>query len=261
MAFVDIDGVKLETALLPGDATKPWLVFLHEGLGSVSSWRAFPEKLARSLHCRALTYSRRGYGRSDALAGPRNVRYMHDEALDVLPKLLAHYAIERPILVGHSDGASIALIYAANHAANVTGAVLMAPHVLVEAVSQQSIAGITEVYERGELRSKLARHHAHIEDAFLGWSRIWLDPRFRLWSLGAECQRLRTPALLIQGEDDAYGTLAQLDAIGEVASGPVERLVLAKCGHAPHRDQEAAVLAAIIAFAGKLTPQSPRDQT
>ena len=253
MAFVDIDGVKLETALVPGDATKPWLVFLHEGLGSVSLWRDFPEKLARRLQCRALIYSRRGYGRSDALAGPRNVRFMHDEALQVLPKLLDHYAIEKPILIGHSDGASVALIYAANHTANVMGAVLMAPHVMVEPISQQSIARITEVYEQGDLRTRLARHHAHIDDAFLGWSRIWLDPRFRLWSLGAECQRLRTPTLLVQGEDDEYGTLAQLDAIAEVAPGPVERLVLAKCGHAPHRDHEPAVLDAIAVFADKLT--------
>ena len=253
MAFVAIDGVKLETAVLPGDAAEPWLVFLHEGLGCVALWRDFPEKLARRLGARALIYSRRGYGRSDPLAGRRDVRFVHDEALDVLPKLLAHFAIERPILVGHSDGASIALIYAAAHAGNVAGVVLMAPHVLVEAISQQSIARITEVYEQGDLRDRLSRHHTHVDDAFLGWSRIWLDPRFRTWSLGAECQALTTPTLLIQGEDDEYGTIAQLDAIAAATAAPVTRLVLSKCGHAPHREREAAVLAAIEAFAAKIT--------
>ena len=252
MAFVEIDGIKLETVVLPGDAGKPWLVFLHEGLGCVSMWRDFPQKLARRLGARVLVYSRRGYGRSDRLAGRRDVRFMHDEALDVLPKLLAHFAIQRPILVGHSDGASIALIYASAHPENVAGAVLMAPHVLVEAISQQSIARITEVYEQSDLRTRLSRHHTHVDDAFLGWSRIWLDPRFRTWSIGLECQQLVTPTLLIQGEDDEYGTLAQLDAIAQAAPEPVNRLVLAKCGHSPHREQEAAVLAAIEAFAGRI---------
>ena len=257
MAFVEIDGVKIETAVVPGDASKPWLVFLHEGLGCVTMWRDFPEKLARKLGARALIYSRRGYGRSDPLPGRRDVRFMHDEALHVLPKLLAHFAILRPILVGHSDGASIALIHAAAHPGSVAGAVLMAPHVLVEAISQQSIARVTERYEQGELRTRLARHHVHVDDAFLGWSRIWLDPRFRTWSLGAECQKLVTPALLIQGEDDEYGTLAQLDAIAGATQAPLTRLVLRKCGHVPHREQEAAVIAAIADFAAGL--ETPAD--
>ena len=256
MAFVDIDGVRLETLLIPGDATRPWLVYLHEGLGSVSLWRDFPAKVARRIGGRTLVYSRRGYGRSDALAGPRDVRFMHDEALLVLPKLLAHFGIERPILIGHSDGASIALIYAASHPDKVAGTVLMAPHVLVEAVSQQSIARIAEVYETTDLRERLVRHHAHVDDAFLGWSRIWLDPRFRLWSLAPECAQLATPTLLIQGEDDEYATLAQLDAIAELAPRAVQRLVLAKCGHAPHRDQEAPVLDAIAAFSAGLPTEA-----
>lgn len=252
MARVTIDGVGLEARLIPGDATEPWLVFLHEGLGSVSLWRDFPETLARRVGSRALVYSRRGYGRSDALDGPREPDFMHREALDVLPKLLQHFGIERPVLIGHSDGASIAIIHAAEAGCDTRGAVLMAPHVFVEAISQQSIARIAETYETTDLRTRLAKHHAHVDDAFHGWSRIWLDPRFRSWSLGAETSRLKCPLLLIQGVDDEYGTLAQLDAIAEVAAGPCTRLVLETCGHAPQRDQEAAVLDAIAGFVAGL---------
>ncbi|MFM9941023.1 MAG: alpha/beta fold hydrolase [Hyphomicrobiaceae bacterium] len=252
MARVTIDGVEIETRLLPGDPEAPWLVFLHEGLGSVSLWRDFPDKVARRLGSRALVYSRQGYGQSAPLAGPRQPDFMHREALDVLPKLLAHFSIEQPVLIGHSDGASIALIHAADAGRPTRGVVLMAPHVLVEAISQQSIARITEIYETTDLRQRLSRHHAHVDDAFLGWARIWLDPRFRTWSLGAEAGRLHCPALLIQGSDDEYGTLAQLDAIAEVMPGPVDRWVLDKCGHAPHREHETAVIDRIAAFAAGL---------
>ncbi len=224
------------------------LVFLHEGLGCLSLWRDFPDKVARRLRCRAMIYSRQGYGQSAALDSPRKPDFMHDEALQVLPALLRELGIQKPVLIGHSDGASIALIHAAADASDVPALVLMAPHVLVEAISVQSIAAITETYEKSDLRVRLARHHAHVDDAFLGWSRIWLHPQFRGWSLGAECQKLRCPTLLIQGEDDDYGTLAQLDAIESVAAAPVERLVLAKCGHAPHRDREAVVIEAIHRF-------------
>lgn len=257
MARVVVDGVGLETRLIPGDAAKPWLVFLHEGLGSVSLWRDFPEKVARRVGARALVYSRRGYGQSDGLAGAREPDFMHRESLDVLPQLLDHFGIERPLLIGHSDGASIAIIHAADGGRETLGVVLMAPHVLVEAISQQSIARIAEAYETTDLRSRLMRHHAHVDDAFHGWSRIWLDPRFRTWSLGGEASRLACPALLIQGVDDEYGTLAQIDAIAEVAQGPCERLVLEACGHSPQRDQETAVIDAIAAFATRLA-DAPR---
>ena len=248
MNHAEIDGVRLETRLIPGDAAAPWLVFLHEGLGSVSLWRDFPEILANRIEARALVYSRRGYGQSDALDGPREPDFIHHEALDVLPRLLERFGIEEPILIGHSDGASIAMIHAASATSRVRGLVLMAPHVFVEPVSVASIARIAEIFERTDLRARLARHHAHVDDAFLGWSRIWLDPRFRDWTLDAECRRLKAPALLIQGEDDEYGTLAQLDRIAALACAPVERLVLAGCGHAPHRDQPARVIEAIDAF-------------
>ena len=252
MPLTEIAGVRLETRIIPGAADRPWLVLLHEGLGSVSLWRDFPDALARRLGMPALVYSRRGYGRSDGLDGPREPDFMHREALDVLPRLLAHHGIGRALLVGHSDGASIALIHAASHPQTVAGAVLMAPHVLVEAVSQSSIARIAETYERTDLRARLARHHTDVDDAFLGWSRIWLDPRFRTWSLGPECQRLAVPTLLIQGEDDEYGTLAQLDAIDAVAPRKPQRLVLARCGHSPHRDRDGDVLDAIAGFTAGL---------
>lgn len=252
MPHILLHGRRLETRIIPGAADRPWLVFLHEGLGSVSLWRDFPDKVARLLGFRALIYSRQGYGQSDPLDAPRGVDFMHREALDVLPALLQAYGIERALLIGHSDGASIALIHAATFAETVEALVLMAPHVLVEAISQQSIARVTETYERGGLKARLTRHHAHVDDAFLGWSRIWLDPRFRTWSLGAECQRLTVPTLLIQGEDDEYGTLAQIDAIEQAVPGPTTRLVLANCGHSPHRDQEPAVLDAVKRFIASL---------
>lgn len=252
MTIAAILNTTLEYKLIPGDPEKPYLVFLHEGLGSVSMWRDFPDKVARQTGARALVYSRQGHGQSGPLTGPRTPQFMHDEALIVLPALLKRLGIEQPILIGHSDGASIALIHAAQRTHNTHGVVLMAPHVFVEAMTLESIARIAETYETGDLRTRLQRHHAHVDDAFRGWSRIWLDPRFQTWSLGAEVQRLAVPTLLIQGTDDAYGTLAQLDAISEVAPGPVQRVVLNNCGHVPFRDQEAAVLDAVAAFVARV---------
>ena len=239
--------------MIPSIATGcPPLVFLHEGLGSVSLWRDFPDRVARRLGGPAMVYSRFGYGRSAGLEGPRTPHFMHEEALQVLPQLLDTLHIEKPILIGHSDGASIALIHAAASGRRTTGVVLMAPHVMVETICVESIARVSETYEKSDLRTRLARHHVRVDDAFRGWSRIWLDPRFRTWNLAKEVEALAVPALLIQGEDDEYGTVAQLDAIAEVAKGPVQRLVLANCGHAPHRDQEAVVLDAIAEFVGRV---------
>lgn len=254
MAFVDIDGVALETRLIPGDPAAPWLVFLHEGLGSVSLWRDFPDTVARRLGARALIYSRRGYGQSAPLAGPRARDFMHREARDVLPALLAHFHIERPILIGHSDGASIALIHAADRANDIAAVVLMAPHVFVEPISIDAIARVRAAYLRGDLKDRLARHHTHVDDAFLGWADIWLDAGFGDWSLAPEIAQLQCPTLLIQGENDEYGTLAQIDAIEAGAAGPVTRLVLPACGHVPQRDRPAEVVEAIVAFAASLPP-------
>lgn len=249
MTQLPILGREIEMRTIPSAATGcPPLVFLHEGLGSVGLWRDFPDKVAHRVGAPAIVYSRFGYGRSSGIDGPRAPDFMHDEALQVLPALLDRLGIESPILVGHSDGASIALIHAALSERKTTAVVLMAPHVMVEPISVESIARITEVYETTDLKARLSRHHTNVDDAFLGWSRIWLDPRFRAWSLAKEAQALDVPTLLIQGEDDEYGTLAQIDAITDVAKGPVTRLVLAKCGHSPHRDQEEAVVNAIDAF-------------
>jgi pimeloyl-ACP methyl ester carboxylesterase len=252
MPLADLGDCTLEYRIVLGRADRAPLVFLHEGLGSAGLWRDFPDKLARRVGTRGLIYSRSGYGHSSGLAAKRSVRFMHDEALDVLPRLLAKIGIERPILVGHSDGASIALIHAASNPDTVSGLVLMAPHVFVESVTVASIAAIAEKYETTELRKRLAQHHDHVDDAFHGWADIWLSPVFTSWSLGAEVERLTAPTLLIQGEDDAYGTLAQLDAFEAAKRAQITRLVLRDCGHFPHRDQEAAVLDAISNFVNGL---------
>ncbi len=249
MPQIEVLGREIEVRMIPGAATGcPPLVFLHEGLGSVSLWRDFPDHVARKVGAPAMLYSRFGYGKSAGLTAPRTPKFMHEEAIDVLPALLDKLGIVAPILIGHSDGASIALIHAATSGRQTTGLILMAPHVMVEPISVESIARVTETYERTDLKARLARHHTRVDDAFLGWSRIWLDPRFRSWTLAEEASALTVPTLLIQGEDDEYGTLAQLDAIAEVAKGPVTRLVLRECGHAPHRDQEDQVLAAVAEF-------------
>ena len=253
MHFAEIDGRRIEYRMLPGDAAAgPPLVFLHEGLGSVALWRDFPDKVARRLGAPALVYSRFGYGRSDGRIARTTPRFMHDEALDVLPVLLDRLGIARPLLIGHSDGASIALIHAAASGRPVHGLVLMAPHVFVEPICLESIARIRDTYLTTDLRQRLAKYHAHVDDAFLGWADTWLLPEFAAWSIEDLLPAVRQPMLLIQGLDDEYGTLAQLDRIEARVKGPTSRLVLADCGHSPQRDQQAAVLDAIAAFAGRI---------
>jgi pimeloyl-ACP methyl ester carboxylesterase len=257
MLFMDIGGRAIEYRVIPGAVSdRPPLVFLHEGLGCAALWRDFPDKVARELGAPALVYSRFGYGQSAGLEGPRTPRFMHEEALDVLPVLLDRAGIARPLLIGHSDGASIALIHAASAGRPVAGLVLMAPHIMVEPISVESIARISATYAEGPLRTRLARYHAHVDDAFRGWADTWLNPAFLDWSLEVEARALSIPTLLVQGRDDEYGTLAQIERIAELAQGPTERVVLDKCGHSPHRDQEAAVLSAIADFAARHFPES-----
>jgi pimeloyl-ACP methyl ester carboxylesterase len=233
-------------------ADRPTLLFLHEGLGSVAMWRDFPSRVAHATNCNALVYSRYGYGNSEPLREPRTVSYMHDEALATLPELLDQLAIDRPILVGHSDGGSIALIHAGGARHSVGGLVLMTPHVLVEDISIASIAAAKVTYETGDLRAKLARYHADVDSAFWGWNRIWLHPDFRRWNIEDYLPRISCPVIAMQGEDDEYGSMEQLARIGRQVAD-VELLTLKDCRHSPHRDQPEAVIEAITFFVDRIT--------
>jgi pimeloyl-ACP methyl ester carboxylesterase len=252
LPFVAAGGHRLEYQRIAGSSDAPTLVFLHEGLGSLALWRDFPAKVAQAAAASAIVYSRYGYGDSDRLTAPRDVDYMHREALDALPELRAALGLEDVILIGHSDGASIALIHAGSGRWPVRALILEAPHVFVEEISVESIAAARKAYAATDLRPRLERYHADVDGAFRGWNDIWLDPRFRTWTIEEYLPGVRCPVLAIQGADDEYGTLAQIDAIEERVGGPFERLVLAQCKHSPHRDQEAAVLAAMAASIGRI---------
>jgi pimeloyl-ACP methyl ester carboxylesterase len=210
-------------------------------------WREFPEQLAQATGCRTIVYSRHGYGRSSPLDGPRRVDYMHEEAHRWLPQILSRLGIEKPVLFGHSDGASIALIQAASSGSEVTGVIALAPHVKVEDLTVRSIAAAKTAYTETDLRQRLSRHHADVDSAFWGWNRIWLDPAFRSWSIEGLLPSIRCPIVAIQGEDDEYGTMEQIEIIAR--SVPDSRtLALPACGHSPHRDQPDAVLATSAQF-------------
>jgi pimeloyl-ACP methyl ester carboxylesterase len=245
---VDIAGQHLECVGLGADLPGPTLVFLHEGLGSVALWRDFPQRVSEATALSALVYSRAGYGCSTALEAPRTPRYMHDEALATLPALLDALRIARPILIGHSDGASIALIHAGLGARPVRALIALAPHVFVEDLSIAGIERARLAYEAGDLRTKLGRYHADADSAFRGWNDIWLSRAFRDWNIEGVLPGIACPMLLIQGRDDEYGTLAQLGAIECGVCVPVERVELDDCGHSPHRDQPEATLSAITDF-------------
>ena len=228
---------------------QPTLVFLHEGLGSVSAWGDFPARLAHETGCGILVYSRYGYGKSTVLAEPFGIEYMHREAIETLPAVLADLQVSDPVLVGHSDGASIALIYAGEGDNPVRALVLEAPHVFVERVSVEAIAKIKADYESSsDLRDRLARHHTDPDRTFHGWNGIWLDPEFLNWNIEGYLPGIECPTLVVQGEDDEYGTAAQVEAIERRSGGPVEKLMLENCGHSPHRDQAEATLQAMAAF-------------
>jgi pimeloyl-ACP methyl ester carboxylesterase len=232
-----------------GAAGKATLVFLHEGLGSIRQWRDFPAEVAAATGCRALLYDRYGYGQSDVLAEQkRDVRFMHDEALVALPELLRSLAIEHPLLIGHSDGASIALIHAgANHP--VRGVVAMAPHVFIEPLCLNSIVTAAEQFETTDFAEKLGRHHRDARKTFYGWADVWLDKNFKSWDIRDDyLPQVRCPVLAIQGYDDVYGTMAQLDELERRVKGPCELLKLKDCGHAPFREQPEKTLAAVTRF-------------
>jgi len=248
-------GKRLEaTAYGPAPGSAPMIVMLHEGLGCVALWRDFPRKLAAATGWGVFVYSRAGYGQSDPVELPRPLEYMSQEAMLSLPEVLDASGFRRGVLLGHSDGASIAAIYAGEHAdVRVEGLVLMAPHVFAEAPGLASIAEAKEAYARGELRTKLARYHADVDSAFCGWNGAWLDPKFKAWNIEPSVARWRVPALLIQGADDQYGTVAQIRAIEAKAPTPVESVVLADCRHSPQFDQPQATLNAVAAFCRRIS--------
>ena len=248
---VDGRDVRIEHAWV-GDAgaAAPLIVFLHEGLGSLAMWKDFPRTLCAAACARGLVFSREGYGRSTP-RGPDErwpVEFMHRQAHAVLPALLAQLGIvEPPWLFGHSDGASIALLYAAEFPERVAGVIAVAPHIFVEDLSVASIADARTAYETTDLRARLARYHDDPDSAFRGWNDIWLDPAFRGWTIEDRLGAIRCPLLAVQGEDDEYGTMAQVEGIARRV--PQARVVqLAACGHSPQRDQPAALTGAVVAF-------------
>jgi pimeloyl-ACP methyl ester carboxylesterase len=231
-----------------GEGTdKPPLVFLHEGLGSIRQWRDFPAKVAAATGRRALVYDRYGYGDSDVLQEKkRTARFMHDEALISLPELLKSLGVENPVLIGHSDGASIALIHA-GAGYPVRGVVAMAPHVFIEPLCLRSIDKAAEAFETTEFGVKLARYHRDARKTFYGWADVWLDPGFRGWDIrGKYLPGIRCPVLAIQGFDDRYGTMAQLDELAKATKAELHKLE--QCGHSPFRDQPEKTLAAVADF-------------
>lgn len=245
------DGHQLEYHIVgpddPNARQRTMLVLLHEGLGSVAMWKDFPDVLAARTGHPVLAYSRYGHGRSTELGGPRPLDYMHHEALVVLPEVLAELGIHEPFLIGHSDGASIAIIHAGG-GHPVQAMVLMAPHVFVEDVTIENIAAARDRFEAGDLAGRLARYHDHPQSMFRGWSDIWLNSEFRAWNIEASVKTCTAPMLLIQSRDDPYGTIAQIDSIEKHAPAPVEKLLLSDCGHSPHVDRRDATLDAITDF-------------
>ncbi len=232
----------------------PVMVFLHEGLGSVSLWKDFPDRLCEQLGMRGLVYSRPGYGRSTARAQDEHWTpdFMHRQAREILPALLDKLGIVRPWLFGHSDGGSIALLYAALFPSSPAGAIVVAPHIFVEDISMTSIAQARHAYLGQGLRERLARYHDDVDSAFFGWNDVWLSPAFRDWNIEAELSSIRCPLLALQGEDDEYGTLRQVTGIRDRLPA-TEVVAIPACGHSPHRDQPDLLCNAVAAFVGRHT--------
>ena len=250
-----IDGARLEYRMIgPRPDAAPTIVMLHEGLGSVSTWGEFPAKLAEKTGAGVFVYSRAGYGKSSTITLPRPLDYMQREAAEVLPKLLDAIGFQRGILLGHSDGASIAAQYAGSHQDHrVRGLVLMAPHFFVEPEGLAEIRNARTAYETTDLRARLARHHADVDAAFRGWNEAWLDPQFAsAFDITDALAYIRVPILLMQGEADRYGTLAQVRAAEDACYCPVEALVMSGVGHAPHREKPEDAVAAFAAFADRI---------
>jgi pimeloyl-ACP methyl ester carboxylesterase len=251
VAVVDVAGGAIEYEVIGDGGPAAPLVFLHEGLGSVELWRRFPAEVAAATGRTAAVYSRHGYGHSSVVTTPRRPDYMHREADVVLPDLLALLGLDRPVLVGHSDGASIALLYA-GAGSPVTGLVLLAPHVFVEDRSVAGIAAAREAYRTTGLAEAMRRYHTDGDATFRGWNDVWLSPGFRDWNIEDRLPGIDCPVLLVAGEDDQYGTPAQLDAIERGVRGPVERLLLPGVGHAPHLEAPDETTKSVVSFITRL---------
>jgi pimeloyl-ACP methyl ester carboxylesterase len=252
--FLTVGAAHLEYRMIGlAPERRPTIVMLHEGLGSAGLWGDFPEKLQAATGAGVFAYSRAGYGHSTPVTLPRPLDYMHVEALDVLPKLLDKIGFRRGILLGHSDGASIAAIYAGSHQDHrVQGLALIAPHFIVEDISVTSIAEIKAAYETTNLKEKLARWHKDVDNAFYGWNGAWLDPKFRDWDISEYLAYIRVPVMIVQGADDQYGTLRQIEIAQEECYCPVDVTILPGAGHSPHREAAEATLAVITDFAASL---------
>ncbi|GAA3068972.1 alpha/beta hydrolase [Pseudonocardia yunnanensis] len=247
---VEVPGGRIEYDDVPADTARgdlAPLLFLHEGLGSVGLWRGFHQRIATATGRRALAYSRFGHGYSDLPQEKRTPRFMHDEAATVVPALCSALRVERPVLVGHSDGASIALLRAAAAGSDATGMVVLAPHAFVEDVGLVGVEQARRAYTEGDLLTRMARHHRDPDVTFWNWNDVWLDEAFREWDIRPELPAITCPVLAIQGTADPYGTVAHVEAVRDTATGPVELLVL-DCGHAPHLERPDVTQRAVTDF-------------
>jgi pimeloyl-ACP methyl ester carboxylesterase len=252
--FLTIGDTDLEYRMIgPAPDQAPTIVLLHEGLGCAGLWGDFPDRLQAATSAGVFAYSRAGYGASTPVKLPRPLDYMHVEALDVLPKLLDTIGFRRGLLVGHSDGASIAAIYAGSRQDHrVQGIALIGPHFVVEDISVTSIADIKQAYETSDLKAKLARWHKDVDNAFYGWNGAWLDPEFRSWDISEYLAYIRVPVAILQGADDQYGTIRQIEVAQEECYCPVDVTIIPGAGHSPHREAAAATLDTISDFARRI---------
>ncbi len=249
------DGRRLECRTIGEPASRsPALVFLHEGLGSIAQWRDFPDRVCAAAGLPGVVYSRLGYGASEPIGEPRTVRFMHDEAIRVLPEVLRAFGLERPILIGHSDGASIALIHAGTFPDADAAVAVLAPHLFVEPVCTDAIAEIARRYEAPGLREQLGRYHDDVDGAFRHWTAVWLSDAFAAWTIEKEVAAIRCPILAIQGENDQYGTMRQLDRVAELQPA-AQLLRLPDCRHSPHLDRPDEVVEAVAAFCRSIAAQ------
>jgi len=252
--FLRVGAAELEYRMIgPAPSDAPTIVMLHEGLGSAALWGDFPDRLQAATGAGIFVYSRAGYGASTSVPLPRPLDYMSIEALEVLPVLLDRIGFRRGLLLGHSDGASIAAIYAGGKADHrVRGVVMIAPHFVVEDTGLAAIAEAREAYETAGLKAKLARWHRDVDNAFYGWNGAWLDPKFRHWDISDYLAYIRVPVAVVQGSDDQYGTIRQIEIAKEECYCPVDVTMVPGAGHSPHREAPRLTLDSIAEFAKRI---------